>query len=127
MKKLFTLTILTIILLSGCTTNPGTYDINLGYNDREIPIYTTVGKTINITLIEHPTLHWQPSIYDEHVLLFSKRIDWTDDSNSTNPINYSTFVFTTINPGQTIINIQEIKQPEGTQNRMFSVFILVEE
>lgn len=127
MKKLIIPILLILMLLSGCVTNPGTYDINLNYSDKEVPIYTTVGKTINITLQEHSTLKWQKSNYDEHVLLFRERIDWTDKSNSTNPIKLSTFVFITINPGQTIINIQEVKQPEGTQNDMFSVFVLVEE
>lgn len=127
MKKLIIPILLILMLLSGCVTNPGTYDINLNYSDKEVPIYTTVGKTINITLQEHSTLKWQKSNYDEHVLLFRERIDWTDKSNSTNPIKLSTFVFITINPGQTIINIQEVKQPEGAQNDMFSVFVLVEE
>jgi len=113
-----------LVLLSGCTTL-STYDHNLNYNDREVPITVKVGDTINISLTDRLKSHWETSVYDERVLLFKERIRWNlEEENIT--LNIDAFIFSAFHTGQTIINIIEYDDNQQ-QLDSFAVLVIVEE
>jgi len=116
--------ILLIFILSGCT-KLGTYDYNLDYNDREIPITVKVGETINISLVDRLKSSWETSVYDNRVLLFKEKIRWKTEVNNVS-LSMDAFIFSALYPGQTIINIVEMDN-NNQQLDMFSVFVIVEE
>lgn len=122
-RKLLPLIII-LVLLSGCTTL-STYNHNLNYNDREIPISVKVGETINISLTDRIESSWEVSVYDERVLLFKDRIRWElKEDNVT--LNIDAFIFSVLSKGQTIINIIEQDYKQQTLDS-FAVLVIVEE
>jgi hypothetical protein len=123
MKRLIPLLILSL-LLSGCISS--SYDYNLSYSDNEIPIFPALHQKINISLPNHPNHSWILSLYGKDILLFTDQKSFSTTTNNTTT-TFTSFIFTTIKEGQTMINIIEQNTQSKLTVDMFSIFVKVEE
>jgi len=123
LKKLIVCLFL-IISLVGCIER--TYDYNLDYSKRETPLYPKVGETINITLPVATGCEWRNSVYDNKILLFKEQYE-TKHIHNQSIYKTQSFIFSCIQTGPTIINLEEIRKDTNKQVDTFSMFVQVGE